>query len=82
MSTILKNRAPTGPLTKQDTLIIAHHQGRISRDNLLRELERLNCSTIEAQFGGRYPVLERKRPGDIVMAADSGQVSLAGQRLG
>jgi len=81
LSKLLKNRRPTGPLTKRDALIIAHHQGRLSRENLLRELEKLDCSTIEAQFGGRYPVLTQKRPGDIVMAAEAGQLAVSGQKL-
>lgn len=75
----MKPQIPSKPITKRDALIIAHAQGRISRENLLKELERLDCGSIEAQFGGRYPVLTKKRPGDIVMAADAGQVRLTGQ---
>ena len=80
MSTILKNRAPTGPLSKRDVLIIAHHQGRLSRENLMKELERLDCNTIAGQLGGSYPVLVNKRPGDIVMAAETGSISVTGQK--
>jgi len=76
---IVGNKLAKDKLTPRDALIIAHGQGRISRENLLKELEKLDCGSIEAQFGGRYPVLVKKRPGDIVMAADAGQVRLAGQ---
>lgn len=76
----MNNKIPSKPITKRDALIIAHGQGRISRENLLKELEKLDCGSIEAQFGGRYPILTKKRPGDIVMAAEAGQISIAGQR--
>ena len=78
MSTILANRR-SQKITERDALIIAHHQGRLSRENLLRELQKIDARSIEAQFGGRYPILTKKRPGDIVMAADAGHVRLSGQ---
>ena len=78
MSTILANRR-SQKITERDALIIAHHQGRLSRENLLRELQKIDARSIEAQFGGRYPILTKKRPGDIVMAAECAQVKVTGQ---
>lgn len=75
----MNNRIPSKPITQRDALVIAHAQGRISRENLLKELEKLDCASVEAQLGGRYPILTKKRPGDIVMAADAGHVRLSGQ---
>lgn len=75
----MNNRIPSKPITKRDALVIAHAQGRLSRENLLKELEKLDCASVEAQFGGRYPILAKKRPGDIIMSADAGNVRISGQ---
>ena len=78
MSTILKNRQ-SPVITERDAAIIAHHQGRLSFPGLLKALQQIDARTIENTLGGRYPALVKKRPGDIVMAADAGHVRLSGQ---
>lgn len=74
----MNSKLPRKPVTRRDALIIAHAQGRINRENLLKELEKLDCGSIEAQLGGRYPALISKRKGDIVMYADAGVIGKRG----
>ena len=68
-------------MTKRDALIIAHAQGRINRENLLRELEKLDCGTIADSLGERYPAIANKRKGDIVMAAECAHIKLIGHKV-
>lgn len=73
-------RLDRGDLSKRDALLIAHTQGRLSQENLLKELERLDCGAIEDRLGGRYPALVNKKRGDIVMFGDTGTIKLQGQK--